>query len=233
MKRRFIFFILTFAILTSYCIKNNPGQNLQITTLESSGTFSYENMRTISFNGGIKPTDDNAAVILGDVVNVRNQPSITGSVLFIVKENEFVRILHWESQTVKIGKFENRWVLIKNQRGQTGYMFGAFLFEFKNLFDNEWGCEVVGGYSVMVVLYKNGTYVLTGITSNFQNNTRSTLKRKGTYVISGRKIVFSGYIIGDKDLYMVGYKYLNDTKTKLDDNPDAGLYNGYFRSRNL
>lgn len=89
---------------------------------------------TTSSSKKFNPAMRNIGVILGDAVNVRSKSSVHGKIIDKVKKNEFVIIIQWLEHIVQVGKYLDKWVKIKTQRGKIGYIFGAFLFDLNSLF---------------------------------------------------------------------------------------------------
>ena len=134
----------------------------------------------------INPTDPNVGVILGDVVNVRQQPSAASPLVDTVKENDYVKIIQWTTKQETIGKFTDKWVKVQTKNGKEGFLFGAFVFDLDSLYKQKWRgkFDCYDGSEIFIFLRnKKIKYELLvpGLID----------KRNGAFHISGRKIVIS------------------------------------------
>lgn len=123
----------------------------------------------------------NACIVLGEVVNVRVSPNTSAPIVTAVRENQIIQLIGWKANVETIGKFKDKWAKIRTQEGKTGYIFGAFIFEVKNLykpFKHKYNVGVIN----KITFHVNGTYVETGAQA-YQNYVK-----KGIFRIEGRKI---------------------------------------------
>lgn len=149
-------------------------------------------------------------VILGAIVNVRKLPSTQSKIVTTVKENVFVKILAWQNKRVTIGRYKDRWVKIKTPMHKVGYIFGAFIFDLKDLFIGKWTYNAFPSDIVDKLKFnKNFTYQYKRI-----GLTRGMFS--GKFKIKGRKLYLSrGYNQNSRYLYLMRYKGKQYLETKL------------------
>lgn len=159
----------------------------------------------------IHPTDPNVGVILGDVVNVRQQPSAASPLIDTVKENDYVKILGHIKKQETIGKFTDIWVHIKTKNGKEGYLFGAFVFELQLLVTNNyWIYNAFPSDVLEGVKFFNDKFIY---------RKRSKVGNKeisGSFKIEGRKIFLTPCIPISCSLFLMKFKgkYILESEPK-------------------
>lgn len=176
----------------------------------SCTTLSYDDL-----------TNQCIGVILDRVVNIRIKPDISSRIVSTVKENEHVKIIKLTKQKVEINGFTDKWVKIITRTGKVGYIFGAFLFDLKELY-TKWYLSLETGEEgdIKLTISKNNTWVENSFIEH--SPYRKRYKASGKIYILGRKIKFSinrGKSYFSRNKAFVKYLYKFRSKYYLVDKP--------------
>lgn len=153
--------------------------------------------KILRYNDGLKKI----GIILGNIVNVRAKPSMRSKIVFQTRKGEKVLILDKTSVINRIGRFTDYWIKVKNIRNQVGYIFGAFIFDLKNLFDGVWGYITHSEWTFGIKFKTNRTFIcksfyskhaFSGNSANNNNLPYYTDKFIGGYKIIGSRIYLYG-----------------------------------------
>jgi len=106
--------------------------------------------------------NDKYGVVLGTKVLVRESPNTKSKIVTVVKEGEMVEIIQWTNVKEKIGIHEDHWAKIKTQNNESGYIFGAFIFDLKNFIGKKWFRETCSGLIIGVIFENNNTFKIIG-----------------------------------------------------------------------
>ncbi len=172
------------------------------------------------------------ALILGGTVNVRAKPTTRSSVVFQTKQNRHITLIQKTGKQQTIGKFNAHWYKIRNQDGRVGYVYGAFLFPLKTLFEKKWQGKTRSGMRLVYNFNKNNAFTLrynaktvngkyrrTGhkLTLNYSGNVTAFIRQirylylhrnysrgaNGEYVLTTRKYKIDAHI-RDKYSLLIG-----------------------------
>lgn len=173
-------------------------------------------------------------IVLGTTVNVRIEASRNAKAVASLAENDEVSIIETGWKREKIGEFEDVWLKIKTQSGVTGYVFSAYVFDLKQLYERSWGLESCSGVLESIRFGKNGSCSITSGCA--EPGCGESLEYKGTFAVTGREIWYEAFHKGEHSisdrLYLnntMGKKCLacvayNVDKGKTDSSGDCGLW---------
>ena len=150
--------------------------------------------------GGGGPGLTGEAVVIGDVVNVRQSPNPGGAIVAAAREGDKLTILSWEPEAVTVGTLTDRWARVRLAGGATGYVFGGFLFELED-FAGLWASVEFGGGAGYKFL-ADGTLEGEGFHSG------ETIKLTGTWTRAALRVraAFQSPSASNFDLYLSRFK---------------------------